>query len=151
MEFDFNKLSQGAKLALIGGAVLVVALFLPWYGAFGFSISAFDAGFLAWGGTLLAIAGAAILLLKAMGTKDVEAGQFKPEQLATLLAAAGTVLIAIRWLTETEFVKLGLFVALAAAAVVTFGAFTSMRDAGLDLPGMNKTGGGDSGGGGDSY
>ena len=27
MEFDFNKLSQGAKLALFGGAVLVINLF----------------------------------------------------------------------------------------------------------------------------
>lgn len=143
MEFDFNKLSQGAKLALIGGVVLVVDLFLPWYGTLGFNLNAFDAEFLAWGGVLLAIAGAAVLLLKAMGTKDVEAGQFKPEQLATLLAGAGTVLIALRWLTETNFVKFGLFLGLAAAAVVTFGAFTSMRDAGLDLPGMDKMGGGD--------
>jgi hypothetical protein len=139
---DFSKLSQGAKLALIGGAVLVIDLFLPWYGTFGFNLNAFDAEFLAWGGALLAIAGAAVLLLKAFGTKDVEAGQFKPEQLATILAAAGTVLIVLRWLTETSFVKFGLFLGLAAAAVVTFGAFTSMKDAGLDLPGMDKLGGG---------
>lgn len=138
---DFSKLSQGAKLALIGGAVLVVGLFLPWYGTLGFSINAFDAEFLAWGGALLGIAGAVVLLLKAMGTKDLQAGQFKAEQLATVLAGAGTVLIALRWLTETDFVKFGLFLSLAAAAVVTFGAFTSMKDAGLDLPGMDKLGG----------
>jgi len=146
MEFDFNKLSQGAKLALIGGAVLIINIFLPWYsfGAGGFSISAnaFDAGFLAWGGSAFAIAGAAILVMKAMGTKDVEAGQFKPEQLATILAAGGTVLIALRFLTETTGASFGLFLGLAAAAVVTFGAFTSMKSAGLDLPGMDKLGGG---------
>jgi hypothetical protein len=140
---DFSKLSNGAKMALIGGVILVINLFLPWYGTFGFNLNAFDAEFLAWGGSLLAIAGAAVLLLKAMGTRDVEAGQFKPEQLATMLGGAGTVLIVLRWLTETNFVKYGLFVGLAAAAVVTFGAFTSMRDAGLDLPGMDKMGGGD--------
>lgn len=142
MEFDFNKLSQGAKLALIGGAVLVINLFLPWYGTGPFSANAFDAEILAWGGSLLAIAGAAVLLLKAMGTKDVAAGQFKPEQLATILAGGGTVLIVLRWLTESDFVKFGLFLGLAAAAVVTFGAFTSMKAAGLDLPGMDKLGGG---------
>ena len=141
---DFSKLSNGAKMALIGGAVLVINLFLPWYGTFGFNLNAFDAEFLAWGGSFLAIGGAVVLLLKAMGTKDVAAGKFKPEQLATILAAAGTVLIVLRWLTETSFVKYGLFVGIVAAAVVTFGSFTSMRDAGLDLPGMDQFGrGGD--------
>jgi hypothetical protein len=135
---DFSKLSNGAKMALIGGVVLVINLFLPWYGTLGFNLNAFDAEFLAWGGSLLAIGGAVVLMLKVMGTRDVEAGQFKPEQLATILGGAGTVLIVLRWLTETNFVKYGLFVGLAAAAVVTFGAFTAMRDAGLDLPGMDK-------------
>lgn len=142
---DFSKLSNGAKMALIGGAVLVINLFLPWYGVSGFfNANAFDMGFLAWGGSFFAIAGAAVLLLKALGTRDVEAGQFKPEQLATILAGVGTVLIVLRWLTETDLVKYGLFVGLIAAAVVTFGSFTSMKEAGLDLPGMDKIGGGGS-------
>ena len=140
MEFDFNKLSQGAKLALIGGAVLVINLFLPWYGTFGFNLNAFDAEFWAWGGSLFAIAGAVILLLKAMGTQEVSAGQFKPEQLATILAGLGTLFILIRWLTESDFVKGGLVLGRSAAAGVTFGAFTSMRAAGLDLPGMDQFG-----------
>lgn len=140
---DFSKLSQGAKLALIGGAVLVIDLFLPWYGTAGFSINAFDSEFLAWGGVLLAIAGAVILLLKAMGTQDVNAGQFKAEQLATILAGVGTVLIVLRWLTESDFVKFGLFLGIAAAAVVTYGSFMAMKDAGLELPGMDRMGGGE--------
>ena len=143
---DFSKLSNGEKMALIGGGALIINLFLPWYSAdFGpvsVSANAFDAQFWAWGGSFLAIAGAAVLLLKAMGTKDVQAGQFKPEQLATMLAGVGTVLIVIRLLTETDGVSIGLFLGLAAAAVVTFGAFTSMKDEGLDLPGMSDFGGG---------
>lgn len=142
---DFSKLSTGAKIALIGGAVLVVNLFLPWYSisSFGFSASAnaFDAGFLAWGGSLIAVAGAVVLLLKMMGTKTVEAGQFKTEQLALLLGAAGFVLILLRWLTETSFTGFGLFLGLAAAAAVTYGSFMAMKDAGLDMPkmpGMDK-------------
>ena len=142
MEFDFNKLPQGAKLALIGGAVLVVNLFLPWYSVGPFSANAFDVGFLGWGGSLFAIGGAVVLLLKTMGTQEVNAGQFKPEQLATILAAGGTVLIVLRFITETSATSFGLFLGIAAAAVVTYGAFTSMRAAGLDLPGMDKMGGG---------
>lgn len=135
---DFSKLSNGAKLALVGGAVLVVNLFLPWYGVFGISLNAFDAEFLAWGGSLLAIAGAAVLLLKAMGKRDVEAGQFKPEQLAVLLGAAGFVLIVLRWLTENNFVKYGLYLGILASAVVTYGAFTEMKSKGMKMPGMDK-------------
>lgn len=151
MEFDFNKLPQGAKLALIGGAVLIVNLFLPWFGVAGFSINAFDADFWAWGGSLIAIAGAAVLLLKAMGRSEISAGQFKPEQLATILAGAGTVLIVLQWLTRTDVPKkFGLWLGIIAAAVVTFGSFTSMREAGLDLPGLDQIGGGGGGGGDDS-
>ena len=139
---DFSKLSTGAKLALVGGVVLVVNLFLPWYsidfGIGSVSANAFDAGFLAWGGSVLAVAGAAVLLLKAMGTRDVEAGQFKPEQLAVILGAAGFVLILLRWLTETNFVSFGLFLGIAAAAVVTYGAFTEMKSKGMNMPGMDN-------------
>ncbi|HEX9978213.1 MAG TPA: hypothetical protein VGB41_06240 [Acidimicrobiia bacterium] len=137
---DFSKLSNGAKLALIGGAVLVVDLFLPWYsadlGIVSVSAKAFDSGFLAWGGSLIAIAGAVVLLLKAFGTKEMSAGQFKTEQLAVLLGAIGFVLIVLRWLTETSLVAFGLFLGIVAAAVVTYGAFMAMKDAGLKMPGM---------------
>ena len=133
---DFNKLSMGAKLALIGGAVLIVDLFLPWYGVFGISINAFDAGLLAWAGCVVAIAGAVVLLLKAMGKKEMSAGQFKPEQFAFILGAVGFVMIVLRWLTENTFVKYGLFVGIVASAVVAYGAFTEMKSQGLKVPGM---------------
>ncbi|HSM01327.1 MAG TPA: hypothetical protein VK960_02640 [Acidimicrobiia bacterium] len=152
---DFSKLSMGAKLALIGGAVLVVNLFLPWYdfgvsvpgfGTVGGSINALDAGFLAWGGSLIAIAGAVILLLKAFGRSQVNAGQFKTEQLALLLGAAGFVLIVLRFLTESSATGFGLYLGILASAAVTYGAFLAMKDAGLDMPGMGGGGGsGDSG------
>jgi len=154
---DFSKLSMGAKLALVGGAVLVINLFLPWYsfdaGPFGsVSFNAFDADILAWGGSFLAIAGAVILLLKAFGQSSVNAGQFKTEQLALLLGAAGFVLIVLRFVTETSFAGFGLWLGIAASAVVTYGAFSAMKDAGLDVPGMggggNRGGGGNMGGGG---
>ena len=136
MAFDFNKLSTGVKLALIGGAVLIVDLFLPWYGAFGVSINALDAEILAWGGCLVAIAGAVVLLLKAMGTKEVNAGSFKTEQFAFILGAAGFVMIVLRWLTEMDFVKFGLYLGIVASALVAYGAFTEMKAKGQSMPGM---------------
>lgn len=139
---DFGKLSNGMKMALVGGAVLIVALFLPWYGVFGFNIQAFDSGFLAWGGSLIAIAGAVILLLKELGTTDVTVGDFKAEQIATALGGLGFVLIVLRFLTQTELAKFGLFVAILASAAVAAGAFMTMKDAGLGLPGSGGGGGG---------
>ncbi len=133
---DFNKLSMGAKLALIGGAVLIVDLFLPWYGVFGININALDSEILAWGGCIVAIAGAAVLLLKAMGKKEMSAGQFKPEQLAFILGAVGFVMIVLRWLTENNFVKYGLFVGIAASALVAYGSFAEMKSKGMKVPGM---------------
>jgi len=133
---DFSKLSNGAKLALIGGVVLVINLFLPWYGVLGINLNAFDAEFLAWGGSLVAIAGAVVLLLKAFGTQEVNAGKFRTEQLATLLAGIGFVLILLRWVTETNFVKFGVYIGLLAAAATAAGSFMSMKDEGLSLPGM---------------
>ena len=140
---DFSKLSTGAKLALIGGAVLIVDLFLPWYRVSGFGFSAnanaFDAGFFAWAACVLGAGGAAVLLLKAMGKKDVNAGQFKPEQLAVLLGAASFVFVVLQYLTEgaaREFASFGLWIGLAAAAVVAYGSFMEMKPKGLKVPGM---------------
>ena len=149
---DFSKLSMGAKLALIGGGVLVINLFLPWYSISFLGVSAnanaLDAGFFAWFGSVCAIAGAVILLMKAFGKQQVNAGQFKTEQLAVLLGAGGFVLIVLQYLTEgdaREFAGIGMWLGLAASAVVTYGAFRAMKDAGLDMPGMGGGGSGDSG------
>jgi len=148
---DFSKLSMGAKLALVGGAVLVINLFLPWYGEGPFSANAFDSfpgvtpGFLAWGGSLIAIAGAVVLLLKAFGKQTVNAGQFKTEQLAVLLGGIGFVMILLGWLTHMDFVKFGTFLGIIASAVVTYGAWTAMKAAGLDMPGMGGGGSGNQG------
>jgi hypothetical protein len=133
---DFSKLSMGAKLALIGGAALIVGLFLPWYGIAGFTINAFDSEILAWGGSLVAIAGALVLLAKAFGKKEMSAGQFKPEQFAFILGAAGFVMILLRWLTESNLVKYGLFVGIIGSALVAYGAFAEMKSKGMKIPGM---------------
>ncbi|NQV05505.1 hypothetical protein HQ535_03065 [bacterium] len=142
---DFGKLSTGMKIALISGVVLIINLFLPWYrvdfGIGSVSANAFDAGFLAWFGSLLAIAGAVLLLLKVLGTTEINAGPLKTEQLAFLLAVAGVILVLLRFLTETSSVFLGLFLGIAACAGVAYGAFTEMKAHGMDLDDFKSIGG----------
>lgn len=136
---DLSKLSQNHKITLGGGILAIISMFLPWYGfSFGglasVSINAWSAGFLAWGGLVLAIAAAVIIVLKALETQDVTAGSLAAEQLALILAGVGVLLIILRWLTETSLVKFGLFIGLISAAIVAYGAFATMKDAGLELP-----------------
>lgn len=131
---DFSKLSQNQKVAAGGGVLAIISLFLPWYGVSVFNISAFDAGFFAWGGLLLAIAGAVLLLLKALEINDVKVGNLVAEQLALLLAGIGFVFIVLRLLTESSNMKFGLFAGLIAAAAVAYGVFGSMKDAGIEMP-----------------
>jgi len=145
---DLSKLSQNQKIALGGGVLAIISLFLPWYGfsfaGIGSNIGAFDSGLIAWGGLILAIAGAAILILKALGTTDVKLGSLAAEQLAFLLGALGAVFIILRWLTENDFVKFGLFIGLVSAAAVAYGAFGAMKDEGLEMPSADDFKSGDS-------
>lgn len=152
---DFNKLwgsmSNGGKILGIAGIVLIVNLFLPWYGAFGFSINAFDAGFLAWGGSIIAIAGAVFLLIGELGESKVNLGGLQGPQIGLLLAALGTVLVLLRLITESSITKFGLFLGIIAAAAVTAGGYMSLKASGVGLPTADdfKSIGG-SGGGGDA-
>jgi hypothetical protein len=145
---DLSKISQNQKIALGGGVLAIISLFLPWYGfsfgGVGANIGAFDSGFWAWGGLFLAIAGAVILVLKAMEISDAKVGKLAAEQLALLLGAAGVVFIILRWLTQNDLVKYGLFIGLISAAAVTYGAFGSMKDAGLEMPSADNFKSGDS-------
>lgn len=138
-----DRMTTAQKIGVGGGVLLLVASFLPWYsvslGGFGsFSVKGWDAGFLAWGGVVLGIAGAIVLALKAMGTSDVRAGGFASEQIAVILGAASFVLILLRLLTETTAVSFGLFLGLVGAALVAYGAFTQMKAAGMSVNDMKQ-------------
>ena len=41
---DLSKIKNGQKIVLVAGLLLIIDIFLPWYGAFGFNINAFDSG-----------------------------------------------------------------------------------------------------------
>jgi hypothetical protein len=131
---DFSKLSTGQKVGVVSGVVLVVNLFLPWYGAFGLNLNAFDAEFFAWGGSFIAIAGGVILALKAFGRADASRGTLGAEQIALLTGGLGFVLIVLRWITENDATRFGLYLGLIAAAGVTYGAYMTMQDLGIAIP-----------------
>ncbi len=133
-KLDFSKLNQNQKIGVGAGVLAIISLFLPWYGAFGFSWSAFDAGFFAWFGMLLAIAGAVVFFLKAMDINDIKVGSLVAEQLALILAGLGFIFVVLRLLTESSNMKFGLFVGLIAAGGVAYGVFGDMKDAGINLP-----------------
>jgi hypothetical protein len=109
-------------------------MFLPWYGLGPFSINAWDSQFWAWGGSLLVIAGAVVVTLKALEIQDLKVGNLAAEQLGLVLAGAGFVFVVLRLITESSATKYGLFLAIIAGGAVTFGAFGAMKDAGLELP-----------------
>ena len=134
---DLKSLSNGQKIALGSALALLVASFLPWYGAFGFSINAWDSEFWAWGGVLLGVAAGVIIALKVFAQQKIKAGNLAAEQIALLLAAASAVFIILRLITESSATKFGLYLGLAAAAGTAFGAFQSMREAGLAMPTMD--------------
>ncbi len=141
-----DRMTTAQKIGAGGGALLLIASFLPWYsvnfGGVGFSVNAWDASFLAWGGVLLGIAGAVVLVLKAMGTSDVRAGGLASEQIALVLGAAALLLIVLRLLTESSAVSFGLFLGIIGAALVTYGAFTQMKAAGMSVNDMKQRFGG---------
>ncbi|MGH8936251.1 MAG: hypothetical protein ACRDXD_08330 [Acidimicrobiia bacterium] len=131
---NLSTLTKAQKMALGGGALLLLASFLPWY-AFGpFGVIGWGAGLIAWLGILAGVAGAAVVGLKGTGQADVKAGPLAAEQVGTILAGLGTALILLRLLTASGLASFGLFLGLAGAALATFGAFRAMREAGLELP-----------------
>lgn len=136
---DFSKLSTNNMIAGGGGLVSLINIFLPWYGVdFGFGSSvtanAFDAGFFAWFGALLAVAAGALIVLKALGVTEVKAGSLSTEQLAMVLGGIATLFILIKVLFDNDFTKFGLYLGLLAAAATAAGAFLSGKDLGIGLP-----------------
>ena len=64
-------------------------------------------------------------------------GNLAAEQVALLVGALGFVLIALRWLTDSDFTKYGLFLGILASAAVAYGALATMREQGIAMPDMD--------------
>ena len=153
---DLSKLTPNNWIAGGGALVLIINLFLPWYGVdfgagFGsVNANAFDAGFLAWFPSFLAIAAVAIVVLKVMDIFDAKVAGLAAEQLAMVLGAVATVLILLKLLTDNDFTKFGIYLGLIAAAATAAGAFLSGKDAGIGIPSADDFKGDGGGGGGSS-
>jgi hypothetical protein len=126
-------LTRDQQIVLGGGVALIITSFLPWYGVFGFSINAWDSQFWAWGGVLAGTAAAVLVAAKALGGVDWSLGPWGLGELSLVLAGAGFGLILMRLLTESNAVKPGLFLGLAASGAIAAGAFLSWRTSGTSL------------------
>lgn len=118
---DFSRLDSGEQLTIGAGAVAFICLFLPWNGVFGINLNAWDSGILAWGGCLLVIAAAVIIVLRAL---DRPVGG-NTDDLAFYLSAGGLALILLRFISRTEFARIGVFLAIVAGAVATWATYQS--------------------------
>jgi hypothetical protein len=126
-------LTRSQQIALGGGVALVISSFLPWYGAFGYSINAWDSQFWAWGGVLFGVAAAAVVALDVFGAVRFTVGRIGMAQLALVLAVTGFALVLIRLLTESRAVDFGLYVGLVATAAIAYGTFANWRESGAGL------------------
>jgi len=142
---DLSKLKNGQKIVLVAGIVLVINLFLPWYrvdlGAFGSANFSAWHFFLAWFGSLLAIAAAVIIALKVFANMKINAGPLKAEHLAFALGALGFLFILIKLLVDLDFMFIGVWIGLVASAALAFGTFLAMKEQGLGVADFKALGG----------
>ncbi|MEX0825316.1 MAG: hypothetical protein WD184_00945 [Acidimicrobiia bacterium] len=61
-----------------------------------------------------------------------------------LVGGIGFILIVLRFVTESDFAGFGLYLGIIASALVTYGAFRAVKEAGLQMPGMGGGGSGSS-------
>jgi len=142
---DLSKLKLGQKIVLGAGILLIINLFLPWYRVSFMGISAsanaFDAGFLAWFGSLCAIAAAVIIALKVFANMKINAGPLTAEHITLILAALGVLFIFLRLVTETSSMFIGLWFGLILAIVLGYGAFLCLKQEGGSIQDFKSMGG----------
>ena len=126
-----ERLRAGEWLAAAGGAVLVVSLFLPWYGLLGITISGFEA--LSVIDLLLAILALLALALAVLqATQDSPAMPVAAGVLTATLGKLGVLLVLFRIVVEPESsaleVEIGPWLALAATIAITAGGWLSLMN-----------------------
>jgi hypothetical protein len=128
-----RRLSRGDWIALIGGVVMLVALFLPWYSAGDQSVTAWEA--MALDDVILAIT--ALLAIGAtlvVAIPRLMSVSVATTSLAILPAAVGLVLTIYRLVSPAPEVdvslEIGAWLGLAATAAIAYGAWTGANDEG---------------------
>jgi hypothetical protein len=137
-----GRLSQGQMIAAVGGIALLVAMFLPWVGVSGPSLSSGLPGGVdtstsenIWKGSsldiYLLITGVVALLPALMALTD-SAEEFSFVSAATLLLGVVAVILVIAFLTvdfpDGADRKIGAFVGLGGAIVIAVGGFRAMQE-----------------------
>lgn len=100
-QLDLSRLSR-LDWVVAGASVLtLIALFLPWYGAsyagFSASVDGWSTSY-GWLGALLIIAAGALLVLQRSG-RSIQIQGIGPVLLILGIAALGTLIVIIRWIT----------------------------------------------------
>ena len=127
---DLRRLRAGEWIAGVAGLVLLVALFLPWYGDEAGSRTGWQSlGALDVVLAIVAMSALAIPIVTAI--HRVPAVPLAHQSLTTLVGILASVLVLIRvlnmpdWAVEREW---GLWVALAATLAIATGGLIAMRD-----------------------
>jgi hypothetical protein len=128
-----RRLSRGDWIAATGGVVMLVALFLPWYGVDGQKLSAWEA--MALDDVILAIM--ALLAISAtivVAIPRLMSVSVAITSLAILPAVVGLVLTIYRLISPAPpgdvSLEIGAWLGLAAAAAIAYGAWTGADDEG---------------------
>jgi hypothetical protein len=121
---DLSRMSQGEKLAVAGGVLLLIALFLPWFSDFSGweSLTATDI-------YLLITAGVAIGAAFAPGHDTAIPGVSR-DGAAALLGL--TSLVVLLWLLIFDWPEgadrgIGLILAIVATGLIAYGGYTARR------------------------
>jgi hypothetical protein len=131
---ELSKLKGPERTAAIGGVVLLVASFLPWYSVVGFGVSGWNSGGLAVLGVISGLVGIGVLMYAVFQDSDFRLGSFAAPQLALMAAALSAVLILLRLFTSIGNTSIGLYAGLVGAGVIAYGSFGAVKASGLEVP-----------------
>lgn len=126
---DWNQMAGKVKAAkgpdryiLIAAAVLLVDSFLPWIGVLGFNANAWDVGGTVLIGIIACVLAGLLSLLPLLGKKmDV------PPITQLVLGSIGFILITVKFLGNTEFMKFGWIIGIAASGAVAWFALQKKK------------------------
>jgi hypothetical protein len=141
---DLRRLRAGEWIAAISGAVLLVSLFLPWYGAGAEDASGWEA-LAAVDVALGLVAAFGVSLLVITASQRVPAVPIALSAIVTLVGLIGLVLVLIRLGNLPDGFdgrELGVWLGLLATIGIVAGGALSMRDERLSPPGRHTDLGG---------
>lgn len=110
------------RLILIAGVVFFVSSFLPWYGVSVFNVSGWNTGGLAVISILFAIAATVFALIRILGV-TLNLGAINDGVVYLALGGGAFLFVLLRLVTQTNFTKFGLYIALVSGGVLAFGGW----------------------------